>query len=100
MATINGGTNGFAERLPAGYTALDQSGGSSGGGGGPTGPTGTDNGSNPITVNQPSGLTVGEDTIVGHEADPSQPVYLSWHGNGAAPTVGDNDVVRVEHKKP
>ena len=90
VATINGGTDGFAERLPAGYTALDNSGGSSGGGGGSTGPT-----SNPITVVQPPGLTVGEDTIVGHETDPTQPVYLSWHDNGAAPSVGDSDVVRA-----
>jgi hypothetical protein len=90
VATINGGIDGFAERLPAGYTALDNSGGSSGGGSGSTGPI-----SNPITVNQPSVLTVGEDTIAGHEADPTQPVYLSWHGTGSAPSVGNSDVVRA-----
>jgi hypothetical protein len=90
VATINGGTDGFAERLPAGYAALDNGGGNPGGGGGSIVPT-----SNLITVVQPPGLTVGEDTIVGHEADPTQPVYLSWHNTGSPPSVGGNDVVQA-----
>jgi hypothetical protein len=89
VATVNGGTQGFAEGLPSGYTALDNSGGGSsdGGGGGNSGGGGAGRSANAILVNQPPNLTIGADTIVGHEADPGPPVYLSWHSYGT-PSVG------------
>jgi hypothetical protein len=96
VATINGGTQGFAEGLPSGYTALDNSGGGSSddGGGGNSGGGGDGRSANAILVNQPPNLTIGADTIVGHEADPGPPVYLSWHSYGT-PSVGDSDVVQA-----
>jgi hypothetical protein len=88
VATINGGTHGFAEGLPAGYTALDASGGGTIINPPPVGA------SNSYTVIRPSPLVAGNDTITGTEKNPSQPVYLAWRGSGT-PSVGDSDSVRA-----
>jgi hypothetical protein len=82
----------YANIVPGGYTPLD----STGGGSGPpiTTPPGTGGGSDVITVNRPASLVVGNDTITGHESDPSQPVYLSWRTSGV-PVVGNGDVVKA-----
>jgi hypothetical protein len=90
---INGGTHGFAEPIPAGYTALDfaSQGGDGDGDGDDTGATSN---ANRITVNEPSTLVAGQITITGSESDPSQPVSLDWRTSGI-PALGASDWVKA-----
>jgi hypothetical protein len=111
VATINGGANGFAEKVPAGYTALDGTSTSgaatvpvatvSGSVQAPQSPSfiagSTETGANTVTVNKPTSLAAGLQTITGTESDPSQSVYLNWRTYGT-PAKGDSGWVKASVK--
>jgi hypothetical protein len=123
VATINGGANGFAEQVPAGYTALDgtttsdeatvpvavvtqevqapgsfsfMAGGASQITTSPTAESGSTS-ADTVTVDKPGALAAGLQTISGAESDPSQPVYLDWHTYGT-PAKDDSDWAKATVK--
>ena len=47
-----------------------------------------------VSVNRPSSLIAGVQTITGTESDPSQSIFLDWRGFGT-PVIGDSDWVQA-----